>query len=210
MLHNFLLLSMFFLLGGTFLFGEIPEPYRSIHSLPFDEHGWFQNGAPLEACLKQKPAKTVIEVGSWLGLSTRFIATTLPKHGVVYAVDTWSGSTSEAVHMQDPRLPQLYHLFLSNVKHAGLTDKIIPIRMNSLEAARALRVKADLIYLDGAHETDSVIKDILNWYPHLHHGGIICGDDWLWPSVQQAVIHCSQVLHKKVNASGNFWWYENR
>ncbi len=187
----------------------IPEPYRSIKDLPFDDHGWFRNQEPLAACLKQKPAKIVIEMGSWLGLSTRFIASTLPEGGVVYAIDTWLGSLNEETHQQDSRLSYLYQLFLSNIKHAQLTHKIIPIRMTSMEAARALNVKADLIYLDGAHDTISVKNDILTWQEHLCQGGILCGDDWDWPTVQLAVIHCAQYLNKEIRFKGAFWWYED-
>jgi len=97
----------------------MPEPYASIADLPFDEHGWFGNARQLEPILAANQPKIVIEVGSWLGCSTRFIASRIDEDAVVYAIDTWKGSPEEAVHMQDPRLPHLYQLFLSNVKHAG-------------------------------------------------------------------------------------------
>lgn len=192
-----------------FLFGDISEPYRSINDLPFDGQGWFSNAEQMENLIAAKSPRTVIEVGSWLGTSTRFIASRLQQSGgLLYAVDTWKGSPNESIHLQDPRLPFLFQLFLSNVKHAGLTEVIIPVRMNSLEAAAALNVKADLIYIDASHDAPSVIEDILHWYPHLTLNGVMCGDDWNWQGVQEAVIHCASLLNVKVNASGNFWYYE--
>jgi hypothetical protein len=185
-----------------------PEPYNSINDLPFDGHGWFINGSSLQPILAGKQPKVVVEVGSWLGSSTRFIAENLPEGGVIYAVDTWRGSSTESVHMQDPRLPYLYQLFLSNVKHANLTDRIIPVRMESLEAAKALNVKADLIYLDGAHDTTSVYNDIIAWSPHLEEGGFMCGDDWGWLSVQTGVLKAAKVLNKNAYGYENFWWFE--
>lgn len=187
---------------------EMPEPYRSIHVLPFDGQGWFGNDAPLKNIIHGLPIKTIVEVGSWLGCSTRFFASELPDDGKVYAVDTWLGSEEEILHQTDPRLPYLYQQFLSNVIHAGLTDKIIPVRMKSLEAAKALHVTADLIYLDGAHDTISVYNDILAWYPHLSQHGLMCGDDWMWESVAIAVRHAALLLNKKVHSCANFWWYE--
>jgi len=192
-----------------FLFSDMPEPYRSINDLPFDEHGWFGNAQQLEGIIAAKSPKTVIEIGSWLGASTRFIASHLPKEGILYAIDTWRGSPTEPWHMQDPRLPYLYQLFLSNVKHANLTDKIIPIRMNSLEAATALNIKADLIYLDASHEKEDVINDIMYWSPHLNPNGTLCGDDyWTFGTVRDAVNHCASILNKKVSVIGNFWFFE--
>lgn len=187
---------------------EMPEPYRSVEDLPFDGHGWFLNAAPLAEQINQKPIFTVIEVGSWLGSSTRFIAKTLPKNGVVYAVDTWRGSQNEAATMRDPRIPYLYQLFLSNVKHEGLTDKIIPVRMDSLEASLALNVKADLIYIDASHDTMSVYNDIIAWYPHLKTDGTMCGDDWQAESVRIGVEQAAKKLNRKIVGYGSFWRFE--
>jgi hypothetical protein len=198
------------ILFSTFsvLTADLPEPYASIEVLPFDNHGWFANAEPLEILLTAVKPKTVIEVGSWLGSSTRFIASLLDEDAKLYAIDTWLGSDNESEHQKDPRLPTLYQQFLSNVIHQQMTDVIIPVRMKSMEAARALKVKADFIYIDGAHDTWSVMNDILYWHLHLNEGGIICGDDWGWASVQVAVIQCANVLNKKIHATGNFWWYE--
>jgi predicted O-methyltransferase YrrM len=198
-------LTLFVLLGAFFKVHAV-EPYDSINDLPFDSHGWFCNGTKLEKIINEKQPQIVIEVGSWLGLSTRFIAKNVPEGAKVYAVDTWRGS-QESVHLLDPRLPYLYQLFLSNVKHAGLTEKIIPIRMDSLEAAKALNVQADLIYIDASHDTASVVADIMHWYPHLKEDGVMCGDDWLWDSVRAAVQSSAPRLGKKIYSEENFWCY---
>ncbi len=187
---------------------NLPVPYNFIEDLPFDEHGWFLNQAPLEAIIQKHKPKTVIEIGSWLGSSTRFIAKLLPEKGMVYAIDTWKGTAIEEATLKDPRIPILYQLFLSNVKHANLTHKITPIRMESLEAARSITIKADLIYIDASHDTASVYNDIIAWVPHLKEGGVMTGDDWNAPSVQAGVNLAAKKLGKKVNGLGNFWWYE--
>lgn len=189
---------------------EIPEPYCSIVDLPFDDHGWFghANSKNILAEIKAKPITTVIEIGSWLGSSTRFIAKSLPDNGKVYAVDTWLGTSTDDIHQTDPRLPHLYQLFLSNVKRANLTHKIVPIRMQSIEAAHALNVKADLIYIDGAHDEESVYNDIVYWYPHLNPEGIMCGDDWLWEGARKAIQRAAKNLNRKIFVEENFWKFE--
>lgn len=187
---------------------DIPEPYRSVRDLPFDSQGWFQNQIPIANHLASRNIKTAIEIGSWIGESTRFIANRLPEGSVLYAVDTWLGSTDESLHQLDPRLPYLYQLFLSNVKHAQLCHKIIPVRMKSLEAANGLNVMADLIYLDAGHSTEDVYNDIHAWIKHLNAGGLFCGDDWAWDSVRVAVEMAAKDLNKQVYSYGNYWWYE--
>lgn len=183
-----------------------PEPYHSLKVLlPFDGDGWFANGQHLKACFAEKKIKTVIEVGSWLGLSTRFLAENVDGGGKVYAVDTWLGSPDEEVHQKDPRLPQLYEIFLSNVLHAGLAHVIIPVQMDSLAAAETLNVKADLIYIDASHGTEAVYQDILAWHAHLNEGGILCGDDWCWPTVQEGVKKAAATLNLQIEFEYTWW-----
>jgi predicted O-methyltransferase YrrM len=184
----------------------MPEPYCSIADLPFDPHHFFDNGRQLEVCLKECKAQTVIEVGSWLGGSTRFMAARLPSGGKLYAVDTWAGSEE---HQSDSRIPYLYQQFLSNVKHAKLTHTIVPIRLASLQAAKALNVKADLIYIDAAHDAENVYKDIMAWYPHLKEGGIFCGDDWyVSATVREGVTRAATDLGLQIASDTNFWRFK--
>lgn len=185
----------------------IPEPYASIKNLPFDPHGWFNNQKQLSDLFARHSIHTIIEVGSWLGLSTRFLAGLLPTEGKLYAVDTWLGS-DEFAHHRDPRLSYLYQLFLSNIKHAQLTDKVIPVRMASLEAAAALDIQADLIYLDASHTAKDVYEDILAWHPHIKSGGVFCGDDWHWPSVREGVVQAAKTLGLTPVPDDNFWLFK--
>lgn len=50
--------------------------------------------------------------------------------------------------------------------------------------------KFDLIYLDGNHGEKEVIEDIKHYIKFLKSGGILSGDDMLWPSVKSAVDKC--------------------
>src|SRR5579883_2662808 len=99
---------------------DLPEPYQNVQLLPFDPHGWYGNAIPMENLFETNEIKIVIEVGSWLGASTRHIATLLPEDGKIYAVDHWMGSIEhqpggDAFH---PAVSFAYQQFLSNVIHA--------------------------------------------------------------------------------------------
>jgi hypothetical protein len=191
---------------------NLPQPYNEVNLLPYNAQGWFLNGSELESIIKTNHPKTVIEVGCWIGLSTRFIASLLPDEGKLYAIDHWLGSVENqpGEWAYVPVLPVLYEQFLSNVIHAGLTEKIIPIRMDSLKAAEYLHslkepIIPDLIYLDASHDTESVYADLNAWYPFVQGHGNICGDDWIWNSVQLAVKNFAKKHKLKIEASGNFW-----
>ena len=202
--------SLFFLLclSGC-LKEQLPEPYNQLKTvLPYNEHGWYSNAKPMEKLIKDHDVKVVIEVGSWLGRSTRHIAKKLPKQGKVYAVDHWLGSVEHqpgGEHWHEC-LPQLYEQFLSNVIHKKLTHKIIPVRMASVDAEKYLsQVAVDLIYIDAGHETETVYQDLTIWFPHVQGHGILCGDDWGWGTVRKAVEKFAEEKHLTIDIDENFW-----
>lgn len=194
---------------------NLPTPYNSLEKiLPFDDHGWYFNGQWIQLLFKNNNIKTAIEVGSWLGKSTRHIASLLPAHGRLYAVDTWKGSLCQQID-NDPfhcahKVPTLYEQFLSNVIHANLTNKIIPIQMPSLKASKELSSliqQIDFIYIDAEHDTESVFKDMEAWYPYISgKRGILCGDDWSWESVRIAVRNFAQIYNVTIYTGENFWF----
>ncbi len=197
----FVLMSLF---GCSKSTTTLPEPYCKLDKvLPFDPQGWYGNKKPMKQLICENDVKVVIEVGSWLGASTRHIAKYVPKDGKVYAVDHWLGSVE---HQGGDKLASLYDQFLSNVIHKKLTHKIIPIRMASVEAEKVLsNVVPDLIYIDASHETEAVYQDLAIWYPHVKGHGILCGDDWPWPSVQVAVERFAAENQLTIESEGAFW-----
>lgn len=191
----------------------LSTPYNSLeHVLKFDDHGWYANAEWIAKLFVHNSIRTVIEVGSWLGKSTRHIAQLLPTDGKIYAVDTWLGSVEHQLVETNvlSKLSTLYEQFLSNIIHAQLTHKVKPVRMSSLEAAESLKSlvgKVDLIYIDAAHDAESVLQDLQAWYPYImNKKGILCGDDWGWESVRAAVIMFAQKYNMTVCGDKNFWF----
>ncbi len=207
-----------FLLVVSSVFGgsqmDLPAPYNSIELLPFHSHSFYRNDKQIEALLRSNDIKTIIEVGSWLGDSTRHMASLLPPGGKVYAVDHWKGSAENQPGQTYwiAQVAYLYEQFLSNVIHAGLTDKIIPIKMDSSDAAVQLKtvVVPDLIYIDASHDYESVLADLNRWYPYVKGHGIFCGDDWNLPGVVQAVTEFAGINGLEIHASGAFWLLEEK
>lgn len=180
--------------------------YQYVEPIPFDDHGWFLNKAPLDQIFKQKRIRTVIELGSWAGKSALYFGKKVGPGGKVYCIDTWLGTATSKLHREDNRRHYLFQLFLSNVKHAGLEEVVVPYRMTTDEAARSLNLTADLIYVDGDHSAEQVFRDIVNWLPHLNEGGIICGDDWeYFPTVREGVRKAAEMYGYTIEATGNFW-----
>ncbi len=192
----------------------LPEPYNSVELLPFEPHGWYRWASIIEDWFKILKPKVVIEVGCWFGKSTRHMASLLEPGGVVYAVDHWLGSPEHQPGeiFWTPKLACLYEQFLSNVIHARLTDKIIPVRMASLEGSKYLaHIRPDFIYIDANHSYEAVYADIAAWFPLVKGHGVICGDDYLdgeGLTIKRAVDQFAADNQLTVHNLGSFWYYE--
>lgn len=156
----------------------------------------------LAALCARANVRTIIEVGTFLGMgSTQVFCRALPPEGRLYCVDTFSVDLIRYQRPQDAH----YHAFLSNMKQTGAAAKVVPVRMTSLEASRALAVTADLVFIDGDHGRAAVLADIAAWLPHVRPGGILCGDDYLIPACP-AVAPAVQEALPQHQADGRIWW----
>lgn len=142
----------------------------------------------------------IAEVGSWKGRST--VALAENTKGMVFAIDTWKGSPEHSADQVGPE-GWLFEQFSQNVK--GLP--IIPIMGTSLAAAKHFRDGQfrlfDMIFIDAAHDAESVRADIVAWWPLLQPGALMCGHDYgTWPGLDEAVK--AELGRVKVRAS---IWY---
>lgn len=187
-------------------------PYNSIEVLPFNPHNWYGNDLYIEKIIKHYKVKTIVELGSWLGGSARHMAGLIPEDGIVYAIDNWHGSVPPAelaVEKQICDIDKMYLQFLSNTIHAKLTHKIIPIKMDVVEASKVFtNLKPNLIYVDASHDEDSVYKDICSWWPFVKDSGFMCGDDWYYgPGVRKAVSRFAAENNLQIYSQNNFWMF---
>jgi hypothetical protein len=159
----------------------------------------FLSNAKVWKCKTPHQKLTVVEVGSWVGDSARFLG---KQCSTLYCVDTWAGP----VETHRPMLSDLYQQFLSNMVHAELTDVVVPMRMTSTEAAMAFNGRADLVYLDGDHSSVAAYQDVMCWAHNVVANGVLCGDDWSWQSVRRGVEKAAIDLGRCVESEGETWW----
>lgn len=151
--------------------------------------GWMNAGELLHLALLAQKCESIVEVGSWMGRSTRALADNTK--GTVRAVDTWNGSEEHlSCGILDGK-PKgwLFDEFLKNTADA---INLSPFQMMSSEAARTFGADGlsfDLIFLDASHDYENVKSDIEAWIPLLKEGGILAGHDYdpQFPGVIRAV-----------------------
>jgi len=132
----------------------------------------------------------VVEIGSYRGKSTCYIATGLRlsnnTSGKVHAVDVWTkGATNSAkYHTQDT-----YDIFKKQVSELELDDLITPHMNTSLDAAKKHTRPIDMLFLDGNHKYKSIHEDWEAWKVFLKEGSTIAFHDHAekYPGVMQVV-----------------------
>jgi predicted O-methyltransferase YrrM len=132
-----------------------------------------------------------VEIGSWRGKSTAYLAVEIVNSGKkikLDCVDTWQGSLNEELHQTDPSVVNdtLFDEFVSNMK--PVEGYYTPVRSTSTEAANLYEDGSlDFVFIDAQHDYESVTSDIAAWISKVKPGGILAGHDLPHPPVRQAV-----------------------
>lgn len=121
----------------------------------------------------------IVEVGSWKGKSASYLWDRIEDLGKTVdfvAVDTFLGDS-------DTGFQDIYEEFTANVQGRGLGWA----RTESAQYAKRQSDQADAVFIDAAHDYESVKADIAAWLPKVKPGGFFGGHDIDAPGVKQAV-----------------------
>lgn len=134
-------------------------------------------------CYLQELAGDVVEIGSWQGYSTSFLAKAVKDsgNGTLYAIDHFKGNVGkETFYVVDrPDLSDLRRGFEGNLRGLGLWDRVRLLDMPNEEAVNHLAgVKVRLLFIDGDHTRAGVEKDIRLFFPLVLPGGLVVFDDF--------------------------------
>jgi len=146
---------------------------------------------------------TIVEIGSYLGASSCFLATGL-KNGCIYCIDTWQNDAMTEGQKDT------YSAFMENTK--DFADKIIPIRGWSYDVIDRINEKLgtdkiDILFIDGDHSYDGVKKDWDLYSPLLGKKSVVIFHDYGWAEGVKKVVHDDVIKKCKIyEALPNMWW----
>jgi len=124
----------------------------------------------LEEAVRRRAPEVVLEIGVYLGRSTKAIADALPDRGTVIAVDPWRDA--DGFHRKVAGMA-------SEHNRANPDRSIVVCRSMSHDAAKAwVDPRIDFVHIDGDHRSLGVYRDIRDWLPHLSKDGFFIGHDW--------------------------------
>lgn len=144
-----------------------------------------QREGRLLAFFAKKTDGLIVEIGSYLGMSTIFMAKV----------------TKNPIYAIDPHYLKSYKKFLANTKKY---KNIIPVKKTSEQANKNWKEKISLLNIDGNHEYKFAKQDLKLWLPHLEDGGVVvCHDAFApYPEVWQAVYEEIFVKNLPVGKAG--------
>ena len=145
---------------------------------------------------------TYVEIGSYLGSSSCFIASGIQSAGnaaTLFCVDTWANDA-----MSEGKR-DTYSEFLENT--ASFQNQIVPLRGKSEEIAKSFDKKIDFLFIDAGHEYDDVKADVKAWFPKLKPGALVIFHDIGWAEgVQRAVDEYVRPIAYNEEHLSNMYW----
>lgn len=150
-----------------------------VERLASDVEGWLSRveGRVLyELAHNVDPDSCIVEIGSWKGRSTIWLAAGA-KAGLgarVVAIDPHEGS---ALHSDGESTE---HALRQNLDVAGVSDQVDVVVGTSEAAAERWSRPIGLLWIDGDHAYESVRRDFLLWEGNVVDGGIVALHDTLF------------------------------
>ena len=125
----------------------------------------------------------VVEIGSWLGKSSLLLAKGIEgKHRpVLYCIDPFDAGNAyftETLTRVAASCPHsIQEQFIRNMKKHGVYEIIKVMVGYSTDFADSFSEKIDLLFIDGNHEYEAVLRDYEDWSKYIKPGGIIALHD---------------------------------
>lgn len=176
---------------------EICSPEELVAKSYASRSGWaeFYYGN-VESLGRLISANSVIECGVALGSHAHDLLTNLPsisyigvdsyQHGYdnsdpfVSEVEASLGMTGQIA------MDSLFEAVRDSLELFGNRARLV--RQDSIEFAHSVDDRTiDLVFLDDNHTYEYVSDELVNWWPKVRSGGVLCGDDYWMPSVKSAV-----------------------
>lgn len=158
----------------------------------------------LDSLCRKVNCDDFLEIGSFVGTSASILARHCRR---LLCVDTWLGSGPDDPVTELYAHGNVFGTFMENVRgfpcqmtwfQRELNPDTLPEYLDRGDR------KYDLIFIDGAHDYESVMADIRIAEEWVAPGGIICGHDfWLYQQVAEAAVTMGLT-----GVCGQVWWKE--
>jgi predicted O-methyltransferase YrrM len=154
---------------------------KRMHYLPLDANNSIEG---LQQMIDEivKPDFTIIEIGSFAGVSSELFARACKK---LICVDLWDIPDPDYKEMTQAKKVKAFSMFK---KVAAKYPNIQMMKGFSKDIARIIPIHSvDIVYIDANHDKLHAIEDIGIWKSKVKNGGYITGHDINFPEVLESV-----------------------
>ena len=130
------------------------------------------------------------------------------KEGILYGIDCWSEDEEKPeINDEGFTVDELNEQWFGCITKFSSNPFVKIVRNFSHEASLEFKDEYfDFIYIDAAHDYDSVVEDLEVWWPKLKKGGIFSGHDYfedhrIWRGKKVGVYQAVQEFIKKYNVN---------
>ena len=140
----------------------------------------------------------VIEIGTEHGMGSTFTMyqSLKGRNNRMICIDCWGGWSEVAKKQYYPRYQNyLKNLIVNDMTLSTIYDfsyRASELFVNSI---------ADIVFIDGSHLEEDVIRDINCWKSKVKSGGVLCGHDYNMESVKRGV----DPLFKNIELCASIW-----
>jgi predicted O-methyltransferase YrrM len=161
--------------------------YREIFGY-LDIDGWLkpEEAATLYDLARGLPEErpVVVEIGSWLGKSSLVLGRALAhkRGGELHCIDPFNAAgDDESRHKYGKRRDRLQGTLLdefrANMREARVLDLIRIWQGYSNDFVSEFTHPVDMVFIDGNHAYDAVLRDFRDWSPLVKPGGVLAFHD---------------------------------
>lgn len=141
-----------------------------------------------EAALIAAPLGPVVEIGSYCGRSTIYLAAGVREADVasiVFSIDHHRGSEEHQPGQEyhDPRFldadgrVDTLAAFRTTIDQAGVSDEVVAVVGTSALVARYWSTPLGMVFIDGGHSSQAARADLESWSPLIVRGGLLAIHD---------------------------------
>jgi hypothetical protein len=150
--------------------------------------------------IKENKCQYCVEIGVFSGMSLLPIAKALQYNGKgkIFAIDAWDASeATKGFNLSDPNYTwwsqldfnYFYKKTLALISKNKLNKFCSVIKQSSQSAAHIFSNEViDFIHLDGNHNEEVAVQDIIEYFPKIKDGGYILLNDPNWFSMKRSLV----------------------
>lgn len=143
-----------------------------------------------------------IEIGTGTAQTLEMVLACSPNLKLVYTIDPYVHDELSQFESHAPVEKQEEWKEIARLRIEKYPGRVVSIIDTSDNSVSKTPDQVDLVWIDGDHTPDQIIKDIINYYPKVRVGGIFGGHDY-----QHVIRHFREMIDGIIYLGDDWTWW---